>query len=194
MFCGAGHLPPAAAHWLCASRLVPLRKKDGGVRPIAVGETVRRLVAKFLSMHPETVVVGRGLHPLQLGVGTRGACETLAIGLQEVLNHPPTAEPWVAVAVDISNAFNTLSRVALLAGVRDFAPHLEPWVSPRSRAGAARNKVDPLGPILFCLGIQRVIASVPTSGLWWNRWYFDDGCIVGPRRRSSAPFLHWYQR
>ena len=99
------------------------------MRPIAVGETLRRLVAKFLSMHPETVAVGRGLHPLQLGVGASGACESLAIGIQEVLNHPPSPEPWVVVAVDITNAFNTLSRAAIVEGVREFVPHLEPWTA-----------------------------------------------------------------
>ena len=192
-FCGAGDLPLRAARWLCVSRLVPLQKKDGGVRPIAVGETLRRLVAKFLSMHPETVAVGRGLHPVQLGVGASGACESLAIGMQEVLNHPPSSEPWVAVAVDISNAFNTLSRAAIVAGVKEFAPHLEPWTaltlgqetplllgesSIPSRRGTQQG--DPLGPILFCLGIHRAVSSLPACGLWWNRWYFDDGCIVGP--------------
>ena len=33
---------------LCASSLIPLRKKDGGLRPIAVGDTIRRVVGKCL--------------------------------------------------------------------------------------------------------------------------------------------------
>jgi len=41
-------LHPRAALYLCAARLIPLRKKDGGIRPIAVGDTLRRLVAKWL--------------------------------------------------------------------------------------------------------------------------------------------------
>jgi len=39
---------PRAAPYLCAARLIPLKKKDGGVRPIAVGDTLRRLKAKWL--------------------------------------------------------------------------------------------------------------------------------------------------
>jgi len=42
----SGRLHPRAAPYLCAARLIPLRKKDGGLRPIAVGDTLRRLVAK----------------------------------------------------------------------------------------------------------------------------------------------------
>jgi len=44
----AGRLHPRAATYLCAPRLIPLKKKDGGVRPIAVGDTLRRLTAKWL--------------------------------------------------------------------------------------------------------------------------------------------------
>jgi len=43
-----GRLHPRAAPDPCAARLIPLRKKEGGVRPIAVADTLRRLVAKWL--------------------------------------------------------------------------------------------------------------------------------------------------
>jgi len=42
----SGRLHPRVDPYLCAARLIPLRKKDGGVRPIAVGDTLRRLLAK----------------------------------------------------------------------------------------------------------------------------------------------------
>ena len=47
-----GELHPAAVPYLCAARLVPLKKKDGGVRPIAVGECLRRVAAKWLIRSP----------------------------------------------------------------------------------------------------------------------------------------------
>ena len=43
-----GRLPPPVAAGLAAARLIPLGKKGGGVRPIAVGETIRRLAGKLL--------------------------------------------------------------------------------------------------------------------------------------------------
>jgi len=48
----SGHLHPRAAPYLCAARLIPRRKKDSGVRPIAVGDTLRRLVMKWLLATP----------------------------------------------------------------------------------------------------------------------------------------------
>jgi len=44
----AGRLHPKAAPYLCAARLIPLKKKAGGVRPNAVGDTLHRLTAKWL--------------------------------------------------------------------------------------------------------------------------------------------------
>jgi len=44
----SGRLHPRAAPYLCAARLIQLRKKDSGVLPIAVVKTLRRLVAKWL--------------------------------------------------------------------------------------------------------------------------------------------------
>jgi hypothetical protein len=40
--------PTGVREVLCASSLIPLSKKDGGVRPIAVGGTLRRIVGKCL--------------------------------------------------------------------------------------------------------------------------------------------------
>ena len=41
-----GDLPTEAREILFGGRLIALQKKDGGVRPIAVGYTLRRLAAK----------------------------------------------------------------------------------------------------------------------------------------------------
>jgi len=49
----AGRLQPRAAPYLCAARLIPLKKKDGGVHPIALGDTLRRLTAKWLLATPQ---------------------------------------------------------------------------------------------------------------------------------------------
>ena len=44
-----GKLPEAAGPVLCASTLLPLRKDaSGGVRPVAIGDTLRRLIGKCL--------------------------------------------------------------------------------------------------------------------------------------------------
>ena len=43
-----GEAPKPIADCLAGATLIALEKKDGGIRPIAAGETVRRLVGKCL--------------------------------------------------------------------------------------------------------------------------------------------------
>ena len=43
-----GLIPEEMATGLCGANVTPLRKMDGGVRPIAVGEVLRRLACKTL--------------------------------------------------------------------------------------------------------------------------------------------------
>ena len=53
-----GALPAVLAPILCASNLIPLKKKDGGIRPIAVGDTLRRVVGKVLLRRRAVVAIG----------------------------------------------------------------------------------------------------------------------------------------
>ena len=48
----SGKGPPQLAPWLCvAAPLTALQKRNGGIRPIAVGETLRRLVSSCAMNH-----------------------------------------------------------------------------------------------------------------------------------------------
>eukprot|EP00971_Amphidinium_carterae_P328684 6460682-Amphidinium_carterae.1 len=65
-----GRVPRRLVPWVVGGNLTVLEKPNNrGFRPIAVGETVRRLVAKTLVAHVQEDVVSY-LQPLQLGVGT----------------------------------------------------------------------------------------------------------------------------
>ena len=79
-FCSAlvnGHFPRECMRLLTAARLVALPKKDGGVRPIAMGDTLRRLAAKCV--HSSVLEsVSRYLLPLQVGVQVPNAAEIVA--------------------------------------------------------------------------------------------------------------------
>eukprot|EP00973_Karenia_brevis_P018974 2601049-Karenia_brevis.AAC.1 len=62
---------------MCGAPRTALKKEDGGIRPIAVGETLRRLVGKAFMAHD---VVQLRLHkfvPHQLGVGVPGGAEAI---------------------------------------------------------------------------------------------------------------------
>ncbi|KAF0301453.1 Ubiquitin carboxyl-terminal hydrolase 37 [Amphibalanus amphitrite] len=62
----SGELPRSARAAFFGAALTALRKSDGGVRPIAVGCTYRRLAAK-LALRPLSAEVGEQLRPTQLG-------------------------------------------------------------------------------------------------------------------------------
>ena len=62
-------------HCLLDCQCTALRKKDGSHRPVAVGETLRRLTAKvLLAIVSEHTTA---LRPAQLGFGTKSDCEAI---------------------------------------------------------------------------------------------------------------------
>jgi len=78
----SGLLQPRAAPYLCAARLIPLRTKDGGVRPIAVGDTLRRPVAKWLLATAQGRNAATALAPLQTAFANGSPCEVVGMGVQ----------------------------------------------------------------------------------------------------------------
>ena len=70
----SGEVPAEVRGWLCGASLTAVPKPSGGHRPIAVGESMRRLTAKALA---STVAPAMRelFEPVQLGVGTPGGAE-----------------------------------------------------------------------------------------------------------------------
>ena len=79
--CIDGSLHRSAFAFLCAANLIPLRKPEPGlaVRPVAVGETMRRMVSRFVSKSPVAADLVQTMRPHQTGVATPGACETIGV-------------------------------------------------------------------------------------------------------------------
>jgi hypothetical protein len=67
----SGQTPSTFATWLCGAPLTALAKPNGGVRPIAVGEVIRRLVANCLMARVKQSAQEL-LAPLQMGVAVQG--------------------------------------------------------------------------------------------------------------------------
>ena len=98
--------------------LIALRKKDGGLRPIAVGSVYRRIASKVAA----TAVsrrLGAQLRPAQLGVATRNDFEAVVHAIRAYVDDTEEADDGKAqVKLDVSNAFNTVRRDAMLEAVR----------------------------------------------------------------------------
>ena len=83
-----GGVAPQAAPYFCGARLHAAAKKDGGIRPIAVGNLLRRLVSKCCT----TRLQGRAaalFAPHQLGVGVRGGGEAIIHTVRKILAYDP---------------------------------------------------------------------------------------------------------
>ena len=179
-----GEVPDAARSIFYGASLVALRKKDGGVRPIAVGNTLRRLATKVgcKSMSTE---IGDSLRPVQLGYSTRGGCEAAAHAARKYLCEPQHRR--VIFKVDMANAFNSIRRDVFLAAAKEKACGLYRllWQAYSEDSilfygdtnlvsATGIQQGDPFGPALFCLAVDEATRKVDTE---FNVWYLDDGTI-----------------
>ena len=119
-----GSLPLEARDWFCGARLIPISKKPSGVRPIAVGETLRRLAAKTLVLVAQDDAAKK-LFPLLLGVNVAQGTEAI---IHAVRAFAERASPGEAVVlVDFQNAYNTLDRQVMLDSIAVDAPAFAPY-------------------------------------------------------------------
>ena len=94
---------------LCSATLFASKKKDGGLRPIAVGEVLRRLTSKCIARAVRDDAF-RALTPLQVGVGIPVGCESVVHAVNHVLedSNISSDSKW-SLLLDFSNAFNSIA-------------------------------------------------------------------------------------
>ena len=98
-----------------------MSQKEGGIRPIAVGLTFRRLTSK-VGLKPLSRQLGDLLRPNQLGYASKGGSEAAAHAARHYLVNNPQNK--VFLKLDISNAFNNMYRDVFLDKVKVKAPSL----------------------------------------------------------------------
>ena len=102
-----------------AGRLVPLDKgetKEGtpGVRPVGVGEVLRRLIGKLLiAVIKEDITEAAG--PLQTCTGIKAGIEAAIHAMRQVFEDVDTE---AILLVDAENAFNKLNRKAAIENIK----------------------------------------------------------------------------
>merc|ERR1711888_456987 len=98
--------------------LTSLRKPDDGVRPIAVGESLRRLVGKCLIRHEDASSHIEGTFlPNQVGVGISSGAEAVAHSVSCLVEEYGQDPDLALLIIDFENAFNSASRRAALDAV-----------------------------------------------------------------------------
>ena len=168
-----GECPPNVIAVLFGGKLFALNKKSGGVRPIAIGYTWRRLAAKCANSYAMCLIRDK-LLPTQVGVGTPGGCEAAVHAARRFMVKMSADE--VIVKLDFSNAFNCLRRDIMLKTVAEELPsiyrfcHLAYGDGTTLRFGndiiwslEGIQQGDPLGPLLFCLTVQPLLRSLSSQ-------------------------------
>ncbi|KAK8720595.1 hypothetical protein OTU49_013221 [Cherax quadricarinatus] len=184
----AGLIPDEIRPFFFGATLCALKKKDGGIRPIAVGNTLRRLVSKAAvrSIRAQAAMM---LQPNQLGFGVSQGSEAAVHATRAYINNLP--EDNAVVKLDFKNAFNLLKRDVVLAAVQEHFPGLFPFVlagySKESMLLFGEHEItssegvqqgDPLAPFLFCIAVREITVRL-TSEL--NIWFLDDGTLAGTK-------------
>jgi hypothetical protein len=201
----AGSFPTKTVPFWAGAVLVALRKdKEGSdVRPIAVGEVMRRLAGKaaLLAIGSRARDI---LLPFQVAVNVQAGAEGIVRAARLYLGAHFNQIDRAELSVDIKNAFNTIDRAHVLRSVSEKLPGLAAfaywcYATPShliygpsillSSAGVQQG--DPLGTLLFCLGIDQTLRTVKDAhpDLDILAFYADDGTLAAPSDTLIAAFL-----
>ena len=169
-----GQIPKHDRDLLFAANLTALRKKDGDIRPIAVGNVFRRLTSKIAAKRvmPEQ---RRQLPPVQLGIGVSGGCEAAEHAVLTFVQSPVVPGNYVLVKLYIKNAFNTVRRDYFLEICSSRAPSIHRLAltayATSSHLAIGNETIlcetgvqqgVPLGSVLFALAVDEIAGSVRT--------------------------------
>lgn len=181
--------------YLLSSTLYPLTKANSGVRPIAVGEVLKRAADSYINraVAPAAKEI---CQPYQFGICTPGGCEKVVLATQALLDSPGHTK--TAFLVDIKNAFNTENRAKLLSAVYKKPELSRMWRIanftygsestlrlPNGREIPSRNGVkqgDTLGSVQFAVGKHDGYAAAHARHPDTVRLFalLDDATFVGP--------------
>lgn len=192
--CAAATIPAGFRRMLASAPLYALAKKDGGVRPIAAGETLRRLVSKCMCAVLQQPALA-ALSPRQVGVAERGGCEAIVHAAAAVVAEHAADDDYALCKVDFANAFNRVSRhfleivrknaqfsgaSAWLWATYGDVSHMW-WSSKSIDCVTGVQQGDPMGPLLFSLVLKVLTDRIREvqPGLALNAWFLDDGTMIG---------------
>jgi hypothetical protein len=192
----AGRVPPSLAPALAGASLSALVKDGGDVRPIAVGETIRRLTSKCLcaEVKDEAALY---LRPLQVGVACPMGAEAVIRSLTQYVERHSSSVHKLVLKVDFANAFNTVDRESFLRAATLHTPAVAKWAwwcysqpttlhynSAKLTSSAGVQQGDNIGPLLFSLALHPTLLQLQElrdsgAGLEFVAAYLDDVVVAG---------------
>ena len=194
-----------------ANRLIPLDKGEAAVRPIGIGEVIRRIIGKcVINVTKREVMDASG--SLQVCVGQKSGSEAAIYAMRKIFE---ADEMDAALLIDASNAFNSLNRAAALHNVRVLRPAIAIYVINTYRAPARLFVIggkelkssegtmqgDPLAMSLYAVSLQPLITRLTIASSVKQCWYADDatgsGSLDGLKKwwdelEESGPGLSYF--
>ena len=183
------YVDPFTIEPLVASRLIPLDKGEGAVRPIGVGEVLRRIVGKcVMNVAKKDVIEASG--SLQLCAGQKSGSEAAVHAMHTLFEAGSTD---AVLLIDASNAFNSLNRAAALHNIRVLCPMIAVYAINTYRQTArlfivggkelvsaeGTTQGDPLAMALYALSIQPLITCLQSKSSSKQCWFADDASGIG---------------
>ena len=168
-----------------------MQKTETAIRPLACGDPIRRLVGKCFCVAAKDDI-SEAFKGKNYGVGCKGGVEVIAHSLRDTLNKHK--DPSLALLkIDFKNAFNKIKREHFVPAACKMFPALTEWTEwcygesttllydhkweIESTCGVQQG--DPLGPLYFCCGINGLVNEILALNPVYNKWYMDDGGIIG---------------
>jgi len=183
------YIDPTTIEPLLASRLIPLDKGEGAVRPIGVEEVIRRICGKCVMMLARKDVV-EASGSLQLCAGQKSGSEAAIHAMHAIFKADDTD---AVLLIDASNAFNALNRAAALHNIRALCPviatyAINPYRQPAQLfitggkeivSAEGTTQGNPLAMGLYALSIQPLITSQQAASSAKQCWFADDASGAG---------------
>ena len=171
-----------------------MKKKDSSIRPIAVGEIIRRLVSK-ICLRKVIAKAIKYFAPYQLGIGVPNAIETILHGLNSLIRGDTVDVDAIFLLLDFENAFNMIGREFFFQEAFRLFPEISHWIqftygcaaclftgADMFRSYIGVQQGDPLGPLLFCLVLQLLLLRINDKFRGTPTPSYLDDVTVGPLR------------
>ena len=121
---------PDCLNEFVACRLIPLDKGEDalgnpGVRPIGIGEVLRRIISKVVVGNIRDDIIDAA-GPLQTCAGLKSGIEASIHAMKDIFEEESTE---ALLLVDAENAFNKLNRKAAIHNIKQLCPSFHQFLS-----------------------------------------------------------------
>ena len=183
------YIDPRTIEPILANRLIPLDKGEGAVRPIGMGEVIRRVIGKCVTkVTKEYVLDASG--SLQVCARLRSGSEAAVHAMHSIFEEEDTD---AVLLIDALNAFNALNRAAALHNTRVLCPPIATYAintyrqperlfitgGSELKSAEGTTQGDPLAMAIYAISLQPLITRLGICSDTKQCWYADDASGSG---------------